>query len=247
MTITTEPPNTRDRAVVATVTYGGAAAFLLSAVWYGLALKGLTVASEPSLSRSQTPRERERSYFDWVASTLPQERLYTALAIFGFCCLVGTSSLLLGRLGRSAQSTIAVKAIDAGAGLWVTGNVLQLGGHHAVGLMAAHANPLPTVGSLYFTVDLIDDAFELAAFALLGFGMLLLGGWTVRCAPRAAAWGWGTVILALVMLTTSVSYALDDGDLTNLLLVTGGVVLLPVWLIWSADVTRNGRRASRVP
>ena len=54
-------------------------------------------------------------------------------------------------------------------------------------------------------------------------------------------------MVALVMLATSVSYALDDGDLTNQLLLTGGVVLLPIWLIWSAPLTRNGRRASRVP
>jgi hypothetical protein len=69
-----------------------------------------------------------------------------------------------------AWFAIAVEAIGAGAMLWVVGNVVQLGGYRAVGLMATHRNPPATVGSIHFT-DLIDDAFELASFALLEVGM----------------------------------------------------------------------------
>jgi hypothetical protein len=41
--------------------------------------------------------------------------------------------------------------------------------------------------------------------------------------------------VGIVTLTLSAAYAAGDGDLVDLLLVTGGVVLLPAWLVWSGD------------
>jgi hypothetical protein len=217
------------------VAWGGALAFIVSAAWYGLVVEGITVASAPKLPSNQPVREQERTYFDWLVPTLHQERLYTSLAIGGFCCLVGAVMLMPRRPGvRSGSAVAAAAAVGAGSGLWVVGNIVQLGGHRAVGLLVTHGAPLRTVNSLDFTVDTVDDTFELAAFALLGAGMLLLGWSAIRGPSAARTWGRYTCVLGLVLLATSVSYAVDNGDLTNVLMLAAGVVLMPIWLVWSA-------------
>src|SRR6266508_5839550 len=81
--------------------------------------------------------------------------------------------------------------------LWVVGNVALLGGHRAIGLMATHGNPLETVGSIHFSIDIIDDAFELAAFALIGVGMLAFAGLPMRAAAACLAWGQYTMVIGL--------------------------------------------------
>jgi len=43
------------------------------------------------------------------------------------------------------------------------------------------------------------------------------------------------------MLLTAWSYAAGNGGLTDLLLLTGGVALLPGWLIWTARTIAAGR------
>jgi hypothetical protein len=223
------------------VSYTGAAAFVAAAVWYGLAVQGVTVASEPVFSPSQTLPERREILFRWFVLTLPQERLYTAIALAGFLCLAVTAIVIRDRFAQRPLSVVAVSALPAGVALWVVGNVLQLGGHRAVGMMATHGNPLETVGSIHFTIELIDDAFELASFAFLGVGMLAFGWIAVRRASIGASWGRYTILVGLAMLGTAASYAADNGDVTNILLLTGGVVLLPAWLAWT------GRLASKAP
>jgi hypothetical protein len=216
------------------VAWGGALAFVVSAAWYGLAVQGITVASAPRLPSNQPVSEQERTYFDWLVPTLHQERLYTSLAIVGFCCLTGAAMLMPGRPEVRSGGVLARAAIGAGSGLWVVGNVFQLGGHRAVGLMVTHGAPLRTVNSLDFTVDTVDEAFELAAFALLGAGMLVLGWFAMTGASRALTWGRYTCVVGLVLLATSISYAVDNGDLTNVLMLAAGVVLVPIWLVWSS-------------
>jgi hypothetical protein len=216
------------------VAWGGALAFMVSAAWYGLVVQGVTVASEPSFSGSQSRREQQRTYFDWLVTTLHQERLYTSLAIVGFCCLTGAVMLMPDRSEARPGGALAAAAVGAGSALWVVGNVFQLGGHRAVGLLVTHEGPLRTVNSLDFTVDTVDDAFELAAFALLGAGMLVLGWFAMAGSSRARTWGRYTCVVGLVLLATSISYAVDNGDLTNVLMLAAGLVLMPVWLVWSA-------------
>lgn len=102
-------------------------------------------------------------------------------------------------------------------------------------------------GALDFTVDTVDDAFELAAFALLGAGMLVLGWSAIRCPSALRTLGCYTCVLGLLLLATSVSYAVDNGDLTNVLMVAAGVVLMPIWLVWPsrpADRAENAQGGS---
>jgi hypothetical protein len=254
MVITHQPldvETSNTSALPGLVAWGGALAFMVSAAWYGLVVEGITVASAPELPSKQPVREQERTYFDWLLPTLHQERLYTSLAIVGFCCLVGAVMLMPRRPGVRSGSALAAAAVGAGSGLWVVGNIVQLGGHRAVGLLFSHGAPLRTVNSLDFTVDTVDDTFELAAFALLGAGMLVLGWSAIRGPSAARAWGRYTCVLGLVLLATSISYAVDNGDLTNVLMLAAGVVLMPVWLVWSARPAdraasaQGGRAASR--
>ena len=71
--------------------------------------------------------------------------------------------------------------------------------------MATHANPIQTTNSIAFTIDMIGDAFMLAAFALIGVGMLVLAA--AARSPGYRAWASYTVLIALAMLVTAGSYA----------------------------------------
>ena len=119
--------------------------------------------------------------------------------------------------------------------------MLQLGGHRAVGLMATHANPLQATNSIAFTIDLTSQAFSLAAFTLLGAGMLAFARAAARARPHHRAWAAYTTLLAALMLITAWSYAAGNGNLTDLLLLAGGVALLPGWLAWTGRTIPAGR------
>jgi hypothetical protein len=218
--------------------YLGALAFLVAGVWYGLAVEGVTVASEPSFSPGQSFDERLGIYYRWFDSTLQQERLYGSISIFGFLCLAATAAFLRPRLGRGDPLTLlGVQGIGAGVILWVVGGVEQLGGHQAVGQMVNSRNPLETVNSIAFTIDKVNDAFQLGALLLIGAGLVALA---LRAASREAAWSRCTLAVALVVLAAAGAYAAGAFDLVDLLLVVGGAVALPAWLVWSGRVL--GRR-----
>ena len=173
-------------------------------------------------------------YYQWQVTTLPQERYYTSIAIAGFGCLAVAALFLRDRLGPDrALTRIGAFAIGAGALLWITGSVLELGGHRAVGLMATHANPIQTTNSIAFSIDTIAAAFALAAFALIGAGMLAFAAAARR--PGHRAWVSYTALVALVMLVTAGSYAAGNDSLSDLMLFAGGVVL-PAWLIWAGRI-----------
>jgi hypothetical protein len=213
------------------VTYLGATAFVVAAAWFSLATKGVTVATAPPIGPNVAPEQGMHIYYRWQVTTLTQERYYTSIAIAGFGCLAAAAIFLRDRLGRDrALTRIGTFAIGAGALLWITGSVLELGGHRAAGLMATHANPIQTTNSIAFTIDTITAAFALAAFALIGGGMLAFAAAT-QC-PGHRAWVSYTAVVALAMLVTAGSYAVGNDSLSDLMLFASGVVLLPFWLIW---------------
>jgi hypothetical protein len=63
-----------------------------------------------------------RIYYQWLVTTLPQERYYTSIA--GFLCLATAVVLLRNLLGRDcALARTGALAIGAGSLLWITGSV----------------------------------------------------------------------------------------------------------------------------
>jgi len=222
------------------VAYGAAAGLVVAAGWYALIARHVTVAAPPLVEAGVPIDMVLHRYYAWFVPTLQQERIDTAIAIVAFVCLVPIASALRDRLGQASWLTlIGATGVAVGAITWVIGNVVALGGHRAVGLMATHGNPIETVNAIGFTIDTIDDAFELAAFALIGAGALAFG-WVAlhdRRAPRG--WGWLSLAVGIVTLTLSAAYATGEGNLVDLLLVSGGVVLLPAWLVSTGRFLRR--------
>ena len=225
------------------VAYVAAAAFVVAAVWYGLTARFITVAKPPAFNPNTPPRRRAPPLVQLVCDHPPagaprhrdrRRRLPVPAPAHRF---IGD---LLGRHRTLAR--IGSVSMPAGALLWVAGNVLQLGGHRAVGLMATHGHPVETVNSILFTVDTITNAFELAAFAVLGVALLALTGAAVGdpTGNRAVwrAWCGYSLLLGVVLLGLSGAYAAADGNLVELL-VTGGALLLPGWLVWTGRLLRN--------
>lgn len=175
-----------------------------------------------------------RGYYHWFTSTLPQERLYLAIAIAGFAAFAAVAWRAAQTLdARGALAAAAARAVTAGAIAYGTGTVILLGGHRAVGLLATHRNPIQATNSISFTIDTIDQAFDLAAYALFCAGLLALAWIALRQGRRA--WAGYTGLLSLLALVIAWSYAYGGGgDLTNDLLFAGGLVVLPGWLIWTA-------------
>ncbi|HEX6677473.1 MAG TPA: hypothetical protein VF486_20905 [Actinomycetes bacterium] len=232
------------------VAYVGAAAFVMAAVWYGLTTRFITLAKPPAFNPNAPLDAELHRWFNWFVTTLPQERLDTGIAIIGFLCLVPLAAFARDLLGRDrVLARVGSAALPTGALLWVVGNVLRLGGHQAAGLMATHHNPIETANAILFTVDTIADAFELAAFAVLGVALLAfavagaavddpsgsgIGGQVV-----SRAWCGYSLLLGVVLLALGGAYAADR-DLIDPLLVTGGALLLPVWLVWTGPAKHAG-------
>lgn len=207
----------------------------VSGVWYGLILQNVTVSDEPSFGPG-TPRDQVlRGFYDWFLSTLTQQRLSGVIAIVGFVALIGVSIGLREVFGRERPlSVIASSAITLGSLLWITGNLLQLGGHRAVEIMARVNTDLVPANAVHFTVDQIDNAFELSAFALIGVGAIAFAVDAIRTAVLPKPWGWLTLLLGTLLLLAATAYAFDNGDLVDALLLIGGVVLAPIWGFWLA-------------
>jgi hypothetical protein len=220
------------------VTYLGAAAFAVAAAWFWLAVKNVTVAAAPRTGPGVAPQQAIRIYYQWLATTLPQERYYTSIAIAGFGCLAVAAISLRALLGRDrVLATAGALAVGSGAALWVTGSVFELGGHHAVGLMATHANPIETTNSIAFTIDTITDAFALAGFTLIGAGMLAFAAAALNRVHRT--WAGGTVIVAVAMLVTAAAFAVGNDSFSDLMVFASGIVLLPGWLVWTGRIRRT--------
>jgi hypothetical protein len=230
----------KPKAGVASMTaYAGAAALLLAAAWYALVVAEVVVPAEPRPQPGQSREDWLHTYFSWFASTLDDERFYGGAAIIGFLCLLATASFVRDQLEPDrGLMKLGARAVAAGATIWVVGNVAALGGHHAVGVMTDRGDPLETVRLIAWLIDDVDDAFELVGLAVMGTGLLALA-WSMRSAAGHVAWSRFTGLVGLVLLATAAAYAARAFDLVDLLLVIGGVVLLPPWLVWTGRLLRE--------
>ncbi len=108
--------------------------------------------------------------------------------------------------------------------------------------MATHANPIQAVNSIAFTIDRVASAITLAAFLLIGAGLLAIAADPISAGPASRAWAGYTALVGFAMLVISASYALGAGNLTDFMLLLSGVVLVPVWLVmtrltWGSPAT----------
>jgi hypothetical protein len=182
-------------------------------VWYALVVAKVTVASEPQPQPGQAQQEWFHTYYAWFASTLRQERYYTSAATIGFLSLMVTAAFVRNAFGRRQPfASFGAQIIGAGTLLWVVGAVVSIGGHRAVGLMTVRGDPIETVNSTTWTIDTINDAFELTGSALLGAGMLALARVGMPARSRRPAWSRYTLAVGLVLLATAGAYAGQSFD-----------------------------------
>jgi hypothetical protein len=220
--------------IASAVPYVGAAAFAIAAAWYGLSKLGITMPREPAVQPGISVEASQRQFNAWFVTTLHQERIVTAIAIVAFVCLIATATFLRDLPARDrGTARIAAIAETVGATLWIVGNVAQLGAHRAVGLLSTHDYTTETISAVLFSFDLVRDAFELTGFALMGVGMLFFARAAIRADARAKGWKWLTAVVGIGTLALVVSYLFPIGNLSDLLLVSVGAVLMPTWLFSS--------------
>jgi hypothetical protein len=70
---------------------------------------------------------------------------------------------------------------------------------------------IETVNAIGFTIDTIDDAFELAAFGLIGVGTLAFAWVGLRNRRAPVGWGWLSLAVGVVTLLLSGAYPADEG------------------------------------
>jgi len=230
----TEPVVRGSRPFGRVVGWVGAVAFVVSGLWFGAIAWHVSIAEPPA------PEAGLSAYYGWFATTLQQERLDTAIAIVGFACVIVLGRLMAARDGSDrVRGGAALLAL--GSAVWIVGNILQLGGHRAVGLMATHANPIRTTNSLAFTIDTIDDAFEMAAFGILAVGAIAIAG-------RGASVGWrrATAAVGLLFAVIAVAYATGPDGFVDGALVLGGLVAMPIWLVWTGRTLEDPAGTVRV-
>ena len=211
-----------------------AAALAIASVWSALIAGGVTQGSAPSPAPAASPDVVLRGQWQWFATTLTQERLVTGIAIVGFAALILTTWLIRGRLGsRREDATAGAVLVSLGSAVWIVGNILELGGHRAVGLMATHDNPIQTTNSIAFAIDMIDDAFEFVAFVMLGAGMFGFASAAWRAVGVSHAWSRYTAAFAVALLALGLAHGADSTHTADLLLLLVGAVLTPAWLLWA--------------
>jgi hypothetical protein len=215
------------------VAYVGAVLFVLAAGWATLAKMGIIAASEPANRDDLTVAQNQLRYYRWFVGSLMQERATTILAIAAFGCLA-TTAIWLARGRRAEAATLfGAVATAGGAFLWVVGGVLLLGGHWAVGLLATHDYTTQMVSAVGFPIDQIQRGFEIAAFASIAVGLIVFAAPALRERERRA-YTWFTMVTAGVALATAISVLPGTGDWYDVLVLMGGVAVLPIWLVWTA-------------
>jgi hypothetical protein len=225
-----------------------AIAFFVASVWYFLLSQQISVADEPIFARD-VPFDRVlEDFYDWYITTLMQERLNILINFVGFLALIGVVLALRELFGRDRSvGILAAASATLGAVLWIVGNLVQLGGHRAVELMARGGNDLDPVNAISFTIDRVDDWFELIGLGLIGLGAFTFGAGAIRTGVLPRAWGYFTLALGAFVVVISLAYAFESGDLVDLLLLITGIVLVPAWGVWTAVLfSRNDSRSTSV-
>lgn len=212
-----------------------AVAFFVGSGWYFLLSQQISVADEPTFARDVPFDQFLEDFYNWYVTTLMQERLTIVVNVVGFLALIGVVLALREVFGRgSSIGILGAAAVTLGSVLWIVGNVVQVGGHRAVELMARGGNDLDPVNAISFTIDRIDDWFELLGFGLIGLGAFAFGLGAIRTGVLPNAWGYCTVALSALLVVVSFAYAFDSGDLVDLLLLVTGILLAPAWGVWLA-------------
>lgn len=212
-----------------------AVTLFIAAAWYALIARRVTVADPPVFAEREPFDRMLRRFVDWQVSTFTQERLDIAIAIVAFLALIGLGFALREYLGGDGALTAGASvAVALGSSLWIVGNVMELGGHRALELFARTGNDLGPFDAIQFTVAEIDDWFELTGFALIGVGILAFAavGLNGDVAPRS--WASYSILVGALFIPLSAAYVANNGDLVDLLLFAGGIVIAPVWGIWTA-------------
>ena len=207
-----------------------AVAFAVSAVWYMLQDRYVVIQAPPAAGPGTPQEQAWRAEYAWRATTLVQERAVLVIAIVAFACLAITAAIP-GRSGPGTLGRAAVAATAAAWAFWTLAALLRIGGHWAVDLMSTHANPLPTVVSIDFTVDTLALVVEAAAYVVLAVGVL----GCLATLGRAAAPAFAAVsVVAVILLLTLAVTELRGDDVTVWLELAGGAVVLPAWLLLPA-------------
>jgi hypothetical protein len=195
---------------------------VVSAAWYALILARITVPAPPSDTADTAGSLR--AWYAWQAVVERQQWVVSVLAVLG----LGTLAVAVGRLidGRSpVRDRAAAIAVASGAGAWAVGNLLQIGGRRATGLLAAHGNPIEAVNAIAFTVDVATAVFEAAALIAVGAGLLALSAGRPRDPRRYVGIAAGLLVTGL-----GAAYAVDNGTFTDVYTVGVGLLALPGWI-----------------
>lgn len=211
-----------------------AVALFVAAGWYALIAERVTVRDEPGFIRG-SPEHVLRVFFDWFVSTILQQRIDSVIAIVAFLALIGLALSLRELFGRDRPAAVfGSAALSLGSALWITGNMVQLGGYRAIEIAVEQRRALEPINSIGLVVDMIDDWFELTAFALLGTGIVMFGISALRSRAAARSWSYYSFVVGAVALFVSIAYATDSGDLVDLSLFALGIGLAPGWGVWTA-------------
>jgi hypothetical protein len=225
----------RTIAVEAAVAYLGAAAFVVAAVWATLVARGITVPSEPAGNPALSVHQNQMLYLRWLIAKQPQERLSSTIAIVAFLCLVATAVALRDRFrAATALGVLGVLGVGSGVIVWIVERVLHLGGNYGIGKLATHHYSTDTVTGIGFTLDSMTRALDVTAFALIGLGMLAFALEGLRGSSRAPRWGAWTAATGIAMLVAAWSSLAASGTLGDVLVAIVGVILLPVWMVWTS-------------
>jgi hypothetical protein len=210
-------------------------ALVVAGIWNALFQEHVTSSGPPTNPAGQAPEQAMRTWYTWYAGTVAQERAITIVALVGVTGLVLVADALRRRVGDSdLLARTACTMIGLGGVVWLTGALVAVGGHRAVGMMATHDNPIEVTNSLAFTVDITTDAFSAAAFALLGLAMLAVGVAPAR--PGSPGWARLSIVTGVAALGVAAGYVEGVDFVTTYVLGLLAAILLPAWMVWTGRI-----------